>query len=122
MIRGLVNDEGVPIVSVEIAARQWLAVIDTGFNGDLELPLKLKPFVKPRYIGRTTSSLAAGQTIVEKSYNITVPFDGRIMRGVATFVDGDQLLIGTNFLRDYRLEIDFPRRVLSLSNTEETLP
>ncbi len=38
MIRGTVSADGVPTITVSIAGQDWIAIIDTGFNGDLELP------------------------------------------------------------------------------------
>ncbi|MDE0398954.1 MAG: hypothetical protein OXL96_14250 [Candidatus Poribacteria bacterium] len=38
MIQGTVSDTGVPTIILSIAGQEWAATIDTGFNGDLELP------------------------------------------------------------------------------------
>ena len=38
MIAGSVGAEGVPVILIAIGNQQWRAVIDTGFNGELELP------------------------------------------------------------------------------------
>ena len=35
---GTVSADGVLTITLLIAGREWPAVIDTGFNGDLELP------------------------------------------------------------------------------------
>ncbi|HEX3998635.1 MAG TPA: hypothetical protein VHX65_08820 [Pirellulales bacterium] len=42
------------------------------------------------------------------------PFDGQTVRVQATFADGDEILIGTGMLRDYRLRIDFPARTVAI--------
>jgi len=36
MIHGTTNDDGVPVIRLVVAGQDWAAVIDTGFNGDLE--------------------------------------------------------------------------------------
>lgn len=36
------------------------------------------------------------------------PFDGEVIDANVTFVSGDKILIGTQMLRKYRLEVDFP--------------
>ena len=41
------------------------ATIDTGFNGDLELPESLRKSLNAHYVGQATSALAGGQTIEE---------------------------------------------------------
>lgn len=38
MIQGTVSDNGVPTITLPIDSQNWRAIIDTGFNGDLELP------------------------------------------------------------------------------------
>ena len=53
MIRGTVTAAGVPTIVLTIAGRDWPATIDTGFNGDLELPLG--NFLNARYLGRVTA-------------------------------------------------------------------
>jgi hypothetical protein len=58
--------------------------------------------------------LAGGQTIVEDTYIVDFPFDGQLLVAEATFVSDAQILIGTQLLRDYRLEISFPARTVLL--------
>jgi predicted aspartyl protease len=48
------------------------AIIDTGFNGDLELPESLRISLKVRFVSRVTSLLAAGQSI-EEDLSSTLP-------------------------------------------------
>jgi len=114
VIVGAVNDDDEPILQLSIAGQTWPAIVDTGFNGDLELPERLRPSVSPRYLCRTLSLLAAGQTIVEDTYLVDFPFDGQIVTVEATFVQDDRILLGTHFLRGYRLEINFVARTVLL--------
>lgn len=106
MIRGQVED-GIPTITLTLEGRAWPAIIDTGFNGDLELPEQMRPLVNPQYIGRFRSFLAGGQYAEEDTYCVMFPFEGQRVQAVATFVPNQQILIGTNFLRRYRLEINF---------------
>lgn len=115
MISGLVTDEGEPVVFISIAGENWRAVIDTGFTGDLELPNRLKDQVDPVYQGTVVSLLAGGQSITEESFALDFPFDGRFVKAEATFVNGNEILIGTHLLRNYRLQIDFVDRRLTFS-------
>ena len=41
MIRGTVTQDGEPTIYLQIGGKKWPAIIDTGFNGDLELPESL---------------------------------------------------------------------------------
>ncbi|HEX7449388.1 MAG TPA: hypothetical protein VF306_17665 [Pirellulales bacterium] len=108
MIQGVVTEDGIPAIEIEVGGRRWQAIVDTGFNGDLELPERLRPHVNAQFIGRTTSLLAANQQVEEDVYLVDFPFDGRLVRAQATLVCGDEILIGTRMLREHRLQIDFP--------------
>jgi predicted aspartyl protease len=116
MILGTVTD-GVPTVQLDVAGKTWDAVVDTGFNGDLELPSDLQPALKPRPRGQVISALAAGQTVVEDFYDVDLAFDGQTVSAEATFVPNAVILIGTGMLRKHRLEIDFPKGTVRLERT-----
>jgi predicted aspartyl protease len=112
LIVGRITADGVPAIDVEVGGQSWQAIIDTGFNGEVELPERLRSHVNAQYVGRVTSFLAANQRIEEDVFLVDFPFDGRIFRVQATFVDGDEILIGTLLLSAYRLQIDFPARIV----------
>ncbi len=120
MIRGTVTDERVPVVELLVNGREWRAVIDTGFNGYLELPESLRAAVKANFIGHLESALAAGQTIVEENYIVEFPFDGETLEVEATFALGNDILIGTSLLRNHRLEIDFRGRFVVIDRSVPT--
>jgi predicted aspartyl protease len=110
LIVGTVTADGVPVIEVEVGSQRWRAIIDTGFNGELELPDPLRLHLNPQFVGRVTSLLAANQRIEEDVFLVDFPFDGWTVRVQATFVDGEEILIVTRLLRDYLLRIDFPAR------------
>lgn len=114
MIGGIITEDGVPEIEVEAGGERWRAIIDTGFNGELELPERLRPEVNAQFVGRVTSLLAANRTVEEDIYLVDFSFDGNRVRVGATFVDGDEILIGTRMLEDYRLVIDFPAQALTI--------
>ena len=114
MIAGTVGAEGVPVISITVASKACRATIDTGFNGDLELPAALRSFVSARFIGRTRFLLAAGQTAVEDTFLVSFPFDGETVLAEATFTSASEILIGTGLLRRHRVEIHFPNRTVLL--------
>lgn len=109
------DDDGIPIVLLAIGDMNQAMIFDTGFNGDLELPEAIRSAVNPRFMGRFRSLLAGGQSVDEDLFAVTIPFDGRIIEAQATFSPQLLGLIGTNLLRDYRLEIDFVEKTLILS-------
>jgi predicted aspartyl protease len=117
LIAGIVSDEGVPLITLEIAGQEWQTIVDTGFNGDLEHPARLFSLLPREYLGRTFSELAGGQQIEEDSYAVQIRFDGHLIRAAVTFAPGDQVLLGTHFIRAYRLEIDFRNCSLRLNRS-----
>ena len=114
MIVGSVSDDGAPEVVLELAGRRWPAIVDTGFNGDLELPDELRSILPHEYIGRVISNLAGGQRIEEDAYTVEVPFDGELVSAEVTFVTGEQILIGTRLLWQHRLEVVFPKSTVTV--------
>ncbi|MGA2032288.1 MAG: hypothetical protein ABSG68_08545 [Thermoguttaceae bacterium] len=38
MIDGIITEDGVPAIEVAVGSQRCQAIIDTGFNGELELP------------------------------------------------------------------------------------
>ena len=70
--------------------------------------------VNARWIGHITSILASGQQSEEDLYLVDFPFDNQVVLAEATFVRGNEILIGTQLLRQYRLEIHFPDRTVRL--------
>jgi predicted aspartyl protease len=116
LIEGAVTEDGVPTIELMFGGQRWQAIIDTGFNGDLELPESLRSQLNARFVGRVTSLLAANQRIEEDVYLIAFHFDGSVIQAQATFVGGAEILIGTHLLQDKRLQIDFPARTVVLSN------
>ncbi len=114
MIAGDVSNDGVPVITLEVAGQDWSAIIDTGFNGDLELPEALRGKLNDQPAGRLRSALAGGRIVEEDAYSVEFPFDGQTYHAVATFVPDPQILIGTNLLRNYHLHIRFARKMLRL--------
>lgn len=114
MIAGHVSDDGVPVITLVVAGQEWSTIVDTGFNGDLELPELLQGKLNDQPAGRLKPALAGGQVIEEDAYSVDFPFDDQIVRAIATFAPDSQILIGTNLLRDYKLEIRFSSKILQL--------
>ena len=67
---GTVTDNGVLVIMLQVANQTWPGIIDTGFNGDLELPDGLRSSVNARFIGRVSSLLASGQSTEEDVCNM----------------------------------------------------
>src|SRR6202011_5720345 len=74
---GIITEDGVPAIVVDVGSQRSRAIIDTGFNGELELPERLRSHVNAQFVGRATSLLAANQRIEEDVFLVDFPFDGR---------------------------------------------
>ena len=74
MILGVVSVQGLPTIILPIAGRDWPATIDTGFNGNLELPEDLRGPLNGQFVGRATAALAGGQSIEEDLYLVNFSF------------------------------------------------
>ena len=118
MIEGWVSPIGIPEIIVNVGGKDWIAEIDTGFNGDLELPTALQDKVNAIPSGPVPSTLAAGQTVIEDGYDIDFPFDEEVYAAQATFVEQSTILIGTRLLKSHRLTIDFPSSTLRIEKSE----
>ena len=103
-----------PRITDDHAGQDWPATIDTGFNGDLELPDALRDILNAHFVGRATVALAGGQSVEEEVYLVDFPFDGRVVQAEATFVSGSRILLGTRLLREYSLQINFVSRTVQL--------
>jgi predicted aspartyl protease len=114
MITGHTTNDGIPVIKLEVGKRRWDAIIDTGFNGELQLPKSLMSYVNARFEGHVQSVLANGETIEELSYFVDIPFDGKLLSVHANFEEVDFILVGTAMLRDYHLDIDFPASTVRL--------
>ena len=114
MILGAVTPDGVPTVQLDVAGQSWNAVVDTGFNGDLELPAELQGMLKSEYLGKVVSILAGGQSIMEDLYEVEFAFDGQTMSAEVTYAAARDILVGTGMLENHRLEVDFPKETVRL--------
>jgi predicted aspartyl protease len=114
---GWVTDDGTPYIIMKLDNHDWMAVVDTGFNKDFELPESLFEHVVIKHIGSAEVVLAGGRIVEEEFYEIRLMFDGNWINAEASFVTGDTILIGTRILKQYVLTIDFPSHQLELQHS-----
>lgn len=115
MIEGVVSNDGTPLVTLTLAGRDCPMVVDTGFNGCLELPEEFRELIPKVSMGPVRSELASGIVIDEESFLVRVYFDGQQVMAPVTFAPVIKGLIGTELLADHRLEIDFPKATVRLT-------
>jgi predicted aspartyl protease len=114
MLVGVVNVDGVPVISYTVGGIDWTAIIDTGFNGGLELPDALRGTFPERPAAPVIYFLGGGQAIHQQAFEVEFPFDGRTVKAHTTFAPRTDILIGTGLLQDYRLEVNFVTRTVIL--------
>lgn len=119
MISGIVTEDGVPLVILRLDDEDWAAIIDTGFNGSLELPASLSTRLKTESLGFIDAELAAGVTIREELFEVQIDFDGEPVAAQVTFADVQFVLVGTRLLARHRLEIDFVSGTIRLTKAQE---
>jgi predicted aspartyl protease len=88
------------------------ALIDTGFDGDLILPLNLLDELPPSK-GKTTWRMADGSQVETPDYPITI----RVVGLSATFAAnasllGDVAIIGRSITNHFRITLDHGREVV----------
>lgn len=111
---GEVDLRGSPILRLQVGDREWIAVIDTGFDGELELPEALAAHFQRTPSGPTRTTLGGGLVVDEELFLVDFPFDGEVIPASAVFAPVDEILIGTTMLLSYRLEINFVTRTVRL--------
>jgi predicted aspartyl protease len=108
MATGQVSPAGMPVVQIEVAGHRLEAVVDTGFEGGLQLPNAWRNRLNPRPYRQVTYQLGGGQTLVEVTYLVAMTLDGHHQTVETLFAPSDEILLGVDALRDYRLTVDFP--------------
>jgi clan AA aspartic protease len=111
-----------PSASVEVFGQRGSvrldATIDTGFFGELCVPLNVATELGLILIDKVFIGLADGQKQWELLYHADADFLGA-KQPVSVFVmDRDDALIGVQLLRDCQMVIDFPTEKVNLFRVE----
>lgn len=113
MVRGWVNEQGEPRVELVIdlgpAGGQVVAdaVIETGFNGYLSIPLALLGSADWELLGYEEYELASGEVVSEPVDWGRVRFAGEERAVYAVATRASDVLVGTGMLRGMVLTVDF---------------
>ena len=103
MIRGRVNAELQPIVSIDLRRltgefRQFEVKFDTGFNGELALPNSILENLKKTLADTQAVRFANGVWETVNVYDIEVLIDGEIREMTALDLGNGSLLLGMKAL------------------------
>jgi clan AA aspartic protease len=81
-------------------------VVDTGFEGELTLPIGAVAALQLPFIQEIRTNLANNQSFRADAYLAPIMWDGEV-RNVAVLAMGVRPLLGTALLRSYRLLAEF---------------
>lgn len=100
------------------------ALIDTGFTGELVLPLSIAVPLGLRLAGATNYYLADGTVRPSMLFSALISWGTTSREVTATVLDTDAPLIGGGLLHGYVLNVDFEKRQLSIKEprTDEPSP
>lgn len=120
MIEGYVNEALEPVVEIglkgEDAIAMILAVVDTGFSGHLCLAEQYIDQLEMVFKFVERYELANGEVIVKDVFLGNVAFDGREQEVDLILTSSQDTLIGASLLQDYKLSIDYPRRIVRIEH------
>jgi len=114
MATGVLTPDGMAVLEIELSGQLLPAVIDTGFEGGLQLPHSWYPRLQPPPYRQVTYQLGGGQILVQHTYLVTFALDGHTQTVETLFADSDEILLGVDAMREYRLVIDFPANSVTL--------
>lgn len=120
MVQGALRPRGTPVVPIEVAGQTYEAILDTGFEGGLQLPDVFQPIVGGNFVVREPIQYADGRIGHVDVFDVVVRFDGedQVMR--TQYADTDELILGVEALKDYRLDINFVTRSVLLERVAPT--
>ncbi len=111
-----------PMVNVRVAGTRKRisarAILDTGFEGQLCLPIDMAVPLGLELCGKTWYQLADGKVQRDLLFKGNVFFLGKKRRVIISLTEGDAL-VGTELLSDCRLLIDFPKEKVRLARSKK---
>lgn len=107
MVQGALRPRGTPIVPIEVAGQIYGAILDTGFDGGLQLPDAFALVVSAVPRGEETIQYGDGSIGTVNIFDVMVQFDGEDQVLRTQFSESDEIMLGIEALKNYRLEINF---------------
>ena len=111
MLKGQVNRQGEPVVTIQLILRKrpanFAAIIDTGFNGYLSVPRRLLVASKWLAIGTEKFEIATGALVEQEIYLGEIIFDGKRGPVYSVSTQAQDILIGTKLLRGKIVVVNF---------------
>lgn len=118
MIKGFVSIYEEPLVPITLLLpykKIFDAVIDTGFNGYLSIPMRLVNKSKWEFLGFEEYEIATGEKVNQRVYLGEVIF-GEVKQIIyAVTSRSNDILIGTKIFKDKILRIDFKKKKVEIN-------
>jgi clan AA aspartic protease len=120
MIKGYFDNENHPRLKLEVSGSDAKikipALIDTGFDGSLSLPISIAIQLGLKLVNTTIVGYADGSSKQELIFQGKVKIGKDKEKHTPIFVAStDEALVGTQLLKDYILEINFARQKITLA-------
>ncbi len=97
-----------------IISKKIDAIVDTGFTGELQLPLKLAVPLGLRLDGVGTFELADGSKSRQMLFSALISWGTRTKPVTVSVADSDTALLGGGLLHGYLLLADFEKKMLMI--------
>ena len=95
------------------------AILDTGFDGYLSLPISIAVTLGIELITIIPVEYADGRRSQELVFSVRVELNGKEKIVPATLTAGAETLAGTALLAKYELLVNFPRRKITLQKVQK---
>ena len=116
----------IPRTSIEVIGSKsklrFEPIVDTGFSGDLCLPLDLIIALGLEVIGKKDAVLADGSVRAQLTFGAVVRFLGGELDIEVNLTDLEEPLIGRRLLEECRLTIDFVNETVEIKKAKRKAP
>ena len=119
MLTGFFDSAGRPRLTVTVtggrSTAQVDALIDTGFNGDLTLPISLAVRLGLELMAQVAVELADGSVKSELVFSGSAAIGARARRVRIGLTAADDAFVGTGLLSRHRVNMDFRKGTITLT-------
>jgi len=111
-MEGYIDEHGEARVKVGVMGKEIDAVIDTGFEGDLCLPIQVAVQLRPELTGVESFELADGSIKQELVFSGKTKFGETEKNAWITLTESDDALLGTGMFS--HLELDYENETVKI--------
>lgn len=115
-IEGSFDQNLSPRISISVGAEQISVVVDTGFNGQLTLPLTVLEEAGFNFLMKSEAELADGSIVESTYYTGKINWFGKTVTVNAIATGSEDGLLGTQMLHGLKLFMDLDESKVTLEN------